>query len=1112
MTAQTQFDAWVGGSDGTSAPGAWSGVNLLTPGTSSLEYLVIRDAETGLSLNDVDASSSISYVQTHNTDGDGFALTGGAVPMDHLVASEHVGSGLTWRLGWTGSAQFVVTTGADGSGIRGTSNPAAPNDPPVSQAALANMTIVGNGAEDLGGFLDGGTGALVYNSIVTGSETCLDVDGAATYDQLRRGNLRFENVILDCLLAPFADDLDNQGETLTYDVVANSNPGLVGTAVVDGVLNLDFGTSGSGDATITVRATDTSGAVTTPSFTVNVAGVNEAPMLVNELEDAIVFEGTADFMIDLTTVIEDADAETTGDTLTYSVDVADPTLVAGTVTDGVLSLAFVDGQIGDTTVTITATDSDGETVSTTFAVSVLPVNAAGIPGVNVKVSGPTPDTNPLFKADTTLRQQNEVRCAMRPDNELHMFCGFNDYRGADDPEVGDSWQGVAMTRDGGLTWKSRLTPGWKGYPQSIGQGFTADPAIAPVPGAMIYAFIASDRDEKGPGGLYIQRWWERGAESGLPWTPEKETIQAVAGDIGRFIDKDDLLFTLDEPGARFNEDTGSYYLEVASGGATWEEAQAAATALGGDLVTVNDADEQAWLRRTFPGRHWIGLNDVATEGAFAWANGEAVTFTVWLPGEPGAETEGHDYAVINSGPFGEWATEANAGFAFSGIAELSFDPDPDATPSTLTLQVELEDAPEGTLEPGTVPAGTLTAAYAEFVDTPPSVEGLESFEAPVYLAGQLGDGEGGATPFAATGPGATIIEGTASEGDQVLMLRAQDPTTPTVVTRAGAEPFAFETNARSIVSVGFDFSLNPVDTTPGTFSVALPFADVVISNGTVSIQTSDPEDTYSVSPVVYNRLTFQADYDRQVVNVFVDGVIFAANLRFKNADLGPLTDFAGIEFTALAGSSLDELRIDNVNIALNETNGANMMITQSRDLGRTWTTPTQISNPADVVNQGVAITAAGERVLAVWRRFIPPGVVGNDQTNALMYAIKEPSVDEWTEAEVLHEVCPFDLRANDAQFRSNAFPTFTSDGMDFYVFWADRDFADVQVNDNCTNGFARVVMSRLQPGGAWSDPVALEAGPDIEVTSSCPMPTRQQDRSRWLGMTPAMMRPVFLIR
>ena len=81
---------------------------------------------------------------------------------------------------------------------------------------------------------------------------------------------------------------------------------------------------------------------------------------------------------------------------------------------------------------------------------------------------------------------------------------------------------------------------------------------------------------------------------------------------------------------------------------TWTEAEAAAVALGGHLVTINDAAEEAFLQTAFGARHlWIGMTDQAVEGTWEWISGEAVGYTNWAPSEPNDFATGEDYAVMN---------------------------------------------------------------------------------------------------------------------------------------------------------------------------------------------------------------------------------------------------------------------------------------------------------------------------------------------------------------------------------------------------------------------------------------------------------------------------------
>lgn len=165
----------------------------------------------------------------------------------------------------------------------------------------------------------------------------------------------------------------------------------------------------------------------------------------------------------------------------------------------------------------------------------------GIPGPNVNIIGPTPD--PAMVPDSALKQKNEPLCAVRPDEPRHIFCAYNDYRGVDKPSIGDSWIGASMSRDEGLTWLSRLVPGFPNSPGSLNLAFAADPGIVAVPGLALVTFIAADRDGNQPGGLFVQRWIELNKEDGFPWA-YADTRLVSSGTAGQFRDKPAVLATL----------------------------------------------------------------------------------------------------------------------------------------------------------------------------------------------------------------------------------------------------------------------------------------------------------------------------------------------------------------------------------------------------------------------------------------------------------------------------------------------------------------------------------------------------------------------------------------
>ena len=112
---------------------------------------------------------------------------------------------------------------------------------------------------------------------------------------------------------------------------------------------------------------------------------------------------------------------------------------------------------------------------------------------------------------------------------------------------------------------------------------------------------------------------------------------------------------------------------------SWEQAQAQAKSLGGNLVVINDAAEQKWLNETFGTKEklWIGLTDSDLEGDFRWVNGETSGYRNWAVGEPndhkfnGAFPAGEDYTLMNWNISGQWNDMPNNyKGTFRGIIEI----------------------------------------------------------------------------------------------------------------------------------------------------------------------------------------------------------------------------------------------------------------------------------------------------------------------------------------------------------------------------------------------------------------------------------------------------------
>ncbi|MFK7821565.1 MAG: PKD domain-containing protein [Planctomycetaceae bacterium] len=143
--------------------------------------------------------------------------------------------------------------------------------------------------------------------------------------------------------------------------------------------------------TITVTATDDDGGTITAQTQ---AVVNQVPTVVAPIADLAVKEDDADEMIDLSDVFADIDDAT----LTYAAVSSDGSVVDARVEGDLLMLRFAAD--GNVTVTVTATDAAGESVTDEFTVT---VNSVGTePGVTVengvlRITGTDGDDRVLVK-------------------------------------------------------------------------------------------------------------------------------------------------------------------------------------------------------------------------------------------------------------------------------------------------------------------------------------------------------------------------------------------------------------------------------------------------------------------------------------------------------------------------------------------------------------------------------------------------------------------------------------------------------------------------------------------------------------------------------------------
>ncbi len=164
----------------------------------------------GIAFQGVGSGTQVDHIQVHNNLDDGIEFFGGTVDAMYVVLTGHGDDSLDWTDGWTGRMQFVHIEQASDSGdngIEADNREGDENALPRSNPTIANMSIIGNPGERAIR-LRRGTGADLYNVLVTGSATCIDVSGESV--GLLGTDVNIESTSFGCAEVVDGDNADLQ--------------------------------------------------------------------------------------------------------------------------------------------------------------------------------------------------------------------------------------------------------------------------------------------------------------------------------------------------------------------------------------------------------------------------------------------------------------------------------------------------------------------------------------------------------------------------------------------------------------------------------------------------------------------------------------------------------------------------------------------------------------------------------------------------------------------------------------------------------------------------------------------------------------------------------------
>ena len=118
------------------------------------------------------------------------------------------------------------------------------------------------------------------------------------------GTLRLQPYITDTT----ADGQPSSSSSLSFDIVSETNPGIISSQIINGVLGFEtIGTDSVGQTTLTIRACDNDMECSDQTIVININPVNDAPVIDMSSFDGLRIKTGSELSVDLESLVTDVD-------------------------------------------------------------------------------------------------------------------------------------------------------------------------------------------------------------------------------------------------------------------------------------------------------------------------------------------------------------------------------------------------------------------------------------------------------------------------------------------------------------------------------------------------------------------------------------------------------------------------------------------------------------------------------------------------------------------------------------------------------------------------------------------------------------------------------------